>query len=113
MPTRIHRHKTPIPPNCSRIRRMTSAALKRRGLRRRLSAFKRRQSMNWDQIQVNWMHFKDKIANNWAKLTDEDLTRICGRRNELVGRLQARYGFAKTEAEREIEAWTKAQRHAA
>jgi uncharacterized protein YjbJ (UPF0337 family) len=69
--------------------------------------------MNWDQIQVNWMQFKDKIANNWAKLTDEDLTRISGRRNELVGRLQERYGFAKTEAEREIEAWTKAQRHAA
>ena len=69
--------------------------------------------MNWDQIQVNWMQFKDKIANNWAKLTDEDLTRISGRRNELVGRLQARYGFAKTEADREIEAWTKAQRHAA
>jgi uncharacterized protein YjbJ (UPF0337 family) len=69
--------------------------------------------MNWDQIQVNWMQFKDKIANNWAKLTDEDLTRISGRRNELVGRLQVRYGFAKGEAEREIEAWTKAQRHAA
>ena len=69
--------------------------------------------MNWDQIQVNWMHFKEKIANNWAKLTDEDLTRISGRRKELVGRLQARYGCAKTEAEREIEAWTKAQRHAA
>jgi uncharacterized protein YjbJ (UPF0337 family) len=69
--------------------------------------------MNWDQIQVNWMQFKDKIANNWAKLTDEDLTRIGGRRNELVGRLQVRYGFAKVEAEREIEAWTKAQRHAA
>ncbi len=69
--------------------------------------------MNWDQIQVNWMQFKDKIANNWAKLTDEDLTRIGGRRNELVGRLQVRYGFAKSEAEREIEAWTRSQRHAA
>ena len=30
-----------------------------------------------------------------------------------VDRLQARYGFAKSEAEREIEAWMKAQRHAA
>jgi uncharacterized protein YjbJ (UPF0337 family) len=69
--------------------------------------------MNWDQIQVNWMQFKDKIANNWAKLTDEDLTRIGGRRSELIGRLQVRYGFAKAEAEREIEAWTRAQRLAA
>ena len=48
-----------------------------------------------------------------AKLTDEDVTRIGGRRKELAGRLQARYGFAKAEAEREIEAWMKAQRNAA
>jgi uncharacterized protein YjbJ (UPF0337 family) len=69
--------------------------------------------MNWDQIQVNWMQFKGEIRNNWVKLTDEDITRIGGRRSELVGRLRARYGFAKAEAEREIEAWTNAQRQAA
>jgi uncharacterized protein YjbJ (UPF0337 family) len=72
-----------------------------------------RQSMNWDQIEVNWMTFKGRIRNNWAKLTDEDVTRIGGRRKELAGRLRARYGFAKAEAEREIEAWLKAQRNAA
>jgi uncharacterized protein YjbJ (UPF0337 family) len=48
-----------------------------------------------------------------AKLTDEDVTRIGGRRDELIGRLQARYGFARAEASREIEAWMKAQRRAA
>jgi len=69
--------------------------------------------MNWDQIQVNWMLFKDKVRGNWVKLTDEDLTRIGGRRSVLVGRLQARYGFGKAEAEREIEAWVRAQRNAA
>jgi uncharacterized protein YjbJ (UPF0337 family) len=69
--------------------------------------------MNWDQIQVDWVQFKGKVRSNWIKLTDEDLTRIGGRRYELVRRLQARYGFAKAEAEREIEAWMKAQRRAA
>jgi uncharacterized protein YjbJ (UPF0337 family) len=69
--------------------------------------------MNWDQIQGNWLVFKSKLLQNWAKLTDEDITRINGRREELVARLQARYGFAKGEAEREIEAWVKAQRRAA
>jgi uncharacterized protein YjbJ (UPF0337 family) len=72
-----------------------------------------RQSMNWDQIQVNWTDFKGKVRNNWVKLTDEDITRIAGRRTELASRLRARYGFAKAEADREIEAWTKAQRLAA
>jgi uncharacterized protein YjbJ (UPF0337 family) len=69
--------------------------------------------MNWDQIQVNWMQFKGEVRNNWVKLTDEDITRIAGRRSELASRLRARYGFAKAEAEREIEAWIKAQRLAA
>ena len=68
--------------------------------------------MNWDQIQVNWMQFKADIRGNWVKLTDEDLTRIGGRREELARRLQARYGFGKGEAEREIEAWVKTQRFA-
>ncbi len=69
--------------------------------------------MNWDQIQVDWMQFKGKVRNKWVKLTDEDLTRIGGRRKELAARLQARYGFARNEAEREIEAWMKTQRYAA
>jgi uncharacterized protein YjbJ (UPF0337 family) len=69
--------------------------------------------MNWDQIQTDWMQFKGKLRHNWAKLTDEDITRINGRREELVARLQERYGFAKAEAEREIGAWMKAQRRAA
>ena len=69
--------------------------------------------MNWDRIQLDWALFKDKVHNNWVKLTDEDLTRIGGRRDELVDRLQARYGFAKSEAEREVEAWARSQRQAA
>jgi uncharacterized protein YjbJ (UPF0337 family) len=69
--------------------------------------------MNWDQIQGNWMQFKAGVQGNWVKITDEDLTRIGGRRDELVKRLQARYGFSKNEAEREIDAWVKTQRYAA
>ena len=69
--------------------------------------------MNWDLIQGNWMQFKAGVQGNRVKLTDEDLTRIGGRRDELVKRLQARYGFSKNEAQREIEAWVKTQRYAA
>ena len=69
--------------------------------------------MTWDQIERDWMQFKAHIQGNWVKLTEEDLSGICGRRDELVNRLQVRYGFAKAEAEREIDAWLKTQRHAA
>ena len=69
--------------------------------------------MHWDQIEGNWLHFKGKLRHNWVKLTDEDITRIAGRREELIGRLRARYGFAKAQADREVEAWVRSQRHAA
>jgi uncharacterized protein YjbJ (UPF0337 family) len=70
--------------------------------------------MTWDQVQGSWMQFKGKLRQNWAMLSDDDLMRIDGRREELIGRLQARYGFAKAEAEREIDAWLKSQKaHAA
>ena len=69
--------------------------------------------MTWDQIQGDWAQFKSSVHGNWIKLTDEDLTRIGGRRDELVTRLQARYGFGRNEAEREVEAWMRAQRYAA
>ena len=69
--------------------------------------------MNWDQIQGDWTQFKGKVRENWVKLTDEDVTRIGGRREELIRRLQARYGFAKAEAGREIDAWMRTQRRAA
>ena len=61
--------------------------------------------MNWDQIEGNWMKAKGKLRQQWGKLTDDDLARISGKREELAGRLQQRYGYAKEQADREIEDW--------
>jgi len=69
--------------------------------------------MNWDQVEGNWLVYKGRLRENWVKLNDEDITRINGRREELIARLQFRYGFAKAEADREIAAWLRAQRSAA
>ena len=69
--------------------------------------------MTWDQIQGSWVEYKGKLRQNWNMLTDEDITRIAGRRAELIGRLRARYGFAAAEADREIEAWIRSQKKAA
>jgi uncharacterized protein YjbJ (UPF0337 family) len=77
------------------------------------SLFAQETTMNWDRIEGNWLQFKDKLRQNWVKLTDEDITRVNGRRDELAARLQERYGFAKAEAEREIAAWVRSQKHAA
>ena len=61
--------------------------------------------MNWDRIEGNWKEFKGKVQQQWGKLTNDDLDVIEGKRVELSGRLQQRYGYAKDEAEREIDTW--------
>ena len=69
--------------------------------------------MNTDQIQGNWKQIKGKIKEQWGKLTDDDLTAIDGRKDQLVGKLQERYGYTKEQADREIErqraAWDAAE----
>jgi uncharacterized protein YjbJ (UPF0337 family) len=51
--------------------------------------------MNWDQIEGNWTKAKGKLRQQWGKLTDDDVDVINGKREELAGRLQARYGYQK------------------
>ena len=63
--------------------------------------------MNWDRIEGNWKEFKGKIQTKWGKLTEDDLAVVQGKRDELAGRLQQRYGFAKEQAEKEIDSWLK------
>jgi uncharacterized protein YjbJ (UPF0337 family) len=62
--------------------------------------------MNWDQIKGNWKQMQGKIKEKWGKLTDDDLTSIAGVRDQLAGMLQQRYGYAKEQAEKELDAFT-------
>ena len=61
--------------------------------------------MNWNQIEGNWTQFRGKVKEQWGKLTDDDLDRIAGQRDQLVGRLQKSYGIAEDEAERRVRDW--------
>ena len=63
--------------------------------------------MNWDVLKGNWKQLTGKVKQKWGKLTDDDLTAIGGKRDELVGRLQKHYGYAKDEAERELDDFTR------
>jgi uncharacterized protein YjbJ (UPF0337 family) len=57
--------------------------------------------------QGNWKEIKGKVHQQWGKLTNDDLEMMHGKRTELAGRLQHRYGLAKDEAERQIDDWLK------
>ena len=61
--------------------------------------------MNWDRIEGNWKEVKGKAKQQWGKLTDDDLDVVEGRREELEGLLQSRYGYAKDKVKTEIDAW--------
>ena len=63
--------------------------------------------MNWDQIEGDWKQFKGKVQQQWGKLTDDDIDVVNGKRTELLGILQARYGHDKEQGEREINEWLK------
>lgn len=62
--------------------------------------------MNWDRIEGNWKQLTGKAKVQWGKLTDDDLDVIAGKREQLSGKLQERYGIAKDEAEKQIDSWT-------
>ncbi len=61
--------------------------------------------MNWDRIEGNWKQFKGKAKRKWGELTDDDLDKLAGRRDELVGKIQERLGIEREKAEREVNEW--------
>lgn len=64
--------------------------------------------MNWDIVKGKWSDLKGSVREQWGELTDDDLERIKGEREQLVGRIQERYGIAKNEAERQVDEWLEA-----
>jgi uncharacterized protein YjbJ (UPF0337 family) len=64
--------------------------------------------VNWDQIEGKWKQLKGSVRQQWGKLTDNDLERIAGKRDSLVGKLQEYYGLAKQEAQARVDEWAHA-----
>ena len=62
--------------------------------------------MNKDTLKGQWTQLKGAAREKWGKLTDDDLDQIQGRSEQLVGKIQERYGIARDEAQREVDAWT-------
>jgi uncharacterized protein YjbJ (UPF0337 family) len=58
--------------------------------------------MNWDIIEGKWKQAAGMAKTKWAKLTDDDLAAVAGKRDQLVGKLQERYGLAKDQAEKQL-----------
>ena len=63
--------------------------------------------MNWDQIAGSWKQLTGKVKEKWGKLTDDDLTVIAGKHEQLSGLLQQKYGFKKEQAELQMEEFAR------
>jgi uncharacterized protein YjbJ (UPF0337 family) len=62
--------------------------------------------MNRDTLSGQWTQLKGSVREQWGKLTNDDLDQIQGKSEQLVGKLQERYGIARDEAQRQLDAWT-------
>jgi len=69
--------------------------------------------MNWDQIEGKWKQASGRIREKWGKLTDDDLAMINGRRDQLIGKIQERYGLAKDAAEKQVDEFVRSYKEAA
>ena len=58
-------------------------------------------------MEGNWSILKGQIKENWGRLTDNDITVIDGKREQLLGALQKRYGYNKEQATEELNNWEK------
>ncbi len=64
--------------------------------------------MNSDQFEGKWKQLKGSVKQRWGKLTDDDITALSGKKDELVGKIQERYGITREQAEREADEWSRA-----
>ena len=63
--------------------------------------------MDWNRFEGNWKQAKGKVKEKWGQLTDNDLTQINGKRDQLEGVIQERFGIAKDRARQDVDDWLK------
>ena len=69
--------------------------------------------MDWNRIEGNWKETKGRIKEKWGQLTDDDLTQVNGKRDQLEGKISAalrprqRYGTKGRRRLAEVAAVTR------
>ena len=63
--------------------------------------------MDWEQVESKWKHLIGSAKENWGKLTDDELQKISGKREQLAGKIQETYGITRREAEKQVWDWGK------
>ena len=61
--------------------------------------------MNEDTLKGQWLQLKGSVRERWGKLTNDDLDQIQGGAEQLIGKVQERYGMARDAAKKEVDSW--------
>jgi len=64
--------------------------------------------MNSDQFEGKWKQLKGSVKQRWGKFTDDDITKLSGKKDELIGKIQERYGITREQAQKEADEWAQA-----
>jgi uncharacterized protein YjbJ (UPF0337 family) len=59
--------------------------------------------MESNELAGKWQQLKGEVRSRWGKLTDDDVERIAGNKDKLIGALQERYGYVWDEARQMVE----------
>ena len=59
--------------------------------------------MNEDVLKGKWRQLKGELKSQWGKLTDDDVDRVEGDAEKLIGRVQERYGYQRDQAKQEVD----------
>ncbi|MBY6205625.1 CsbD family protein [Halomonas denitrificans] len=51
--------------------------------------------MNNDQAEAKWDKFNAKVKQQWGELTDDEVKKAEGNKDELIARIQEKYGESR------------------
>ena len=63
--------------------------------------------INKDIIQGKWKEISGKIKQYWSEITDDEIGKMKGSQEELMGMLQKKYGYDKERSKKEIDDFLK------
>lgn len=61
--------------------------------------------VDWKTISGKWTQFVGSARETWGELSDDDLEKVRGNREKLIGSVQERYGITRDEAAQQVDSW--------
>ena len=58
--------------------------------------------MNKDILKGKWKQLRGKVREQWGELTNDEIDQIAGKRDQLIGTIQEKYGYTRAKAEQEV-----------